>query len=108
MKMRYQRKSGAGICAVAAATLVVVGLLSTRSVYAQALAPQPFNLTTTINLALKSSNQLAVANTNIDRDAAAAGVAESGFLPQISTSDTYQHLDSPVKVAFSIPGQPSS
>ena len=66
-----------------------------------------FNLAQTVDLALRSSSDLEIATTNLQRDAAAVEVARSQDLPRINTQDTYQHLDSPVNVPFAIPGQPT-
>jgi outer membrane protein TolC len=82
--------------ALSAATIGAVAAQSDQPASPEAA----ITLAQTIRMALQSSNDLAVATRNLDRDAAAVDENVAAGRPQISSTDTYQYLDTPIAIQF--------
>jgi outer membrane protein len=83
---------------VAAAAMIVPS--RAQSAASPTTAAQAFDLSQTISMALQSSNELLVATRTLDSDSAAVDASAAAGRPQVSSDDSYQHLDSPVVITF--------
>ena len=73
--------------------------------------PAVLDLPTTIQLTINASNNLAVANRNIQKDQVAVDASKAPGRPQVSASASETYLDKPIKITFgqqTILAQPES